>query len=338
MRLDSPLSFDILKPIAQSAILYFETIYSLGSTSRKKWQKMRSIHLLFTALFLGAQVSCTLPEPTEKEVDIPPDGGATNLPLFDAGQPQNQNPDAGSSQSVPQDAGQGLLQDGGQTQLQDAGAGHSSPATFLEAHYPFEGHALDATGNHDGTVIGGALFSPDAWAGENSLALMGVDSAIDLGPWNIQGQGLTLAAWLKPTDFSDSDARIISKAAGMTETEHVFMLSERANQLRLRIRANGRTDTLIAGDLPTGSWIHVAGTYDTASGLMTLYIDGEEKGQRVHLEGGALDQDPTVPIWIGANPDGSNYYNGLMDEVRMYSKALTESEIKGLVEPPPASL
>jgi hypothetical protein len=123
---------------------------------------------------------------------------------------------------------------------------------------------------------------------------------------------------------------VISKATGTAEQEHVFMLSEHLGDLRLRIRANDNTDTLIGGEIPTGTWTHVAGTYDSESGVMRLFIDGQEQESKLHEVGGPLASGPDVPVWLGGNPDGSEYLGGLLDGARVYSRALSPTELANL--------
>ena len=85
-------------------------------------------------------------------------------------------------------------------------------------------------------------------------------------------------------------------------------------------------------------WAHVAGVYDAASGMISVFIDGELCGER-KVAGGLLAQSG-APIQIGqgkkmpqSNPVRKNTYedtfsfDGLIDEVRLYDKALTSEQI-----------
>jgi hypothetical protein len=149
---------------------------------------------------------------------------------------------------------------------------------------------------------------------------------------------LTLAAWFRqePAAAPAPDWRLVSKATSMDEGAHFWMLSSTTSGsstvLRFRLRTAGRTDTLVAdsGAIAPGVWTHAAAVYDGAR--MTLYKDGKKAGSIEKT--GRLDQDPSVPAWIGANPvrPSDAPFAGLIDDVRIYARALTEAEIAALAK------
>jgi hypothetical protein len=214
------------------------------------------------------------------------------------------------------------------------------PTVGLVAYWPFdEGFgtaAADASGNgHHGTLVNGPQ-----WTGDPALSFDGVDDHVDVGFFDVTGEALTLAAWIRSADLgncSSSDCRILSKATSTAEADHWFMLSTidsgGSAVLRFRLKTGGTTTTLIAsgGALPENAWVHAAAVYDGAA--MELFLDGVPVGSTSKT--GSLAGDPGVGVWIGGNPpDGSaKPWNGRIDEVRIYDRALTAAEILAL--PPP---
>jgi hypothetical protein len=78
-----------------------------------------------------------------------------------------------------------------------------------------------------------------------------------------------------------------------------------------------------AGRIPVDRWSHVAATYDGRA--LRLYVDGREVSRRA--VSGAL-QTPSTPLWIGGNRPYGEHFEGLIDEVRVYDRALTEAQIR----------
>ncbi len=189
---------------------------------------------------------------------------------------------------------------------------------------------FDSSGNeNDGLLENNAGRSQNGYFGA-ALDVSGNPGHVNLGPLDIFSDGLTIMAWFNGDDFATYDARIISKATGTAEQDHFWMLSTMkvgsARTLRFRLRTEpGGTDTLVAdtGTLSTGTWHHVAATYDGAS--MRLYLDGQLVGSQSKT--GPVSLDATVDAWIGANPDNDKHFNGRIDEVRIYGSALSEPDI-----------
>ena len=77
-------------------------------------------------------------------------------------------------------------------------------------------------------------------------------------------------------------------------------------------------------DLPTGRWVHIAGTFDGE--VMRIYMDGEEGG---HMERPGPVNTNEFHLCLG-NYEISHpsHFKGLLDEVELYSRALTAEEIK----------
>jgi hypothetical protein len=79
----------------------------------------------------------------------------------------------------------------------------------------------------------------------------------------------------------------------------------------------------VMGAMPAGEWKHVAVTFDKIT--ERLYVDGEERTNGSFTLGPKED----ATITIGAdNLGGGNGFNGAIDEVRLYNKALTQDEIR----------
>src|SRR5262249_33601814 len=74
--------------------------------------------------------------------------------------------------------------------------------------------------------------------------------------------------------------------------------------------------------LPTNTWSHLAATYDGAT--MRLYVNGSQVASRSQT--GAI-QTSTGVLSLGGDPTYGQYWQGKIDEVRVYNRALSAGEI-----------
>jgi hypothetical protein len=167
---------------------------------------------------------------------------------------------------------------------------------------------------------------------DQALSFDGADDFVDLGILDVSGSALTIAAWIKADGFATDDGRILSRAVGSAEQDHYFMLSTINNggiKLRFRLKTGTTTTTLLAsaGTLAVGQWIHVAAVYDGSA--MILYKDGLEVGRRAKT--GALATSATTRAAIGRNPQPYAPFDGTIDDVRVYTRALTPAALGELI-------
>ena len=215
----------------------------------------------------------------------------------------------------------------------------------LIAHWTFEGgssQVLDVSGNRNYGEVEDDATQGSA-SGKIGYAAEFVDSGdmISLGTIDIDDGGtavdtMTITAWVKADSFLSgySDNRIISKANVETgESDHYWMVStiEQSGKvyLRFRLKTGGTTSTLIANDsgddLSTGTWYHVAAVYDGAR--MRLYLDGVERESTAKT--GDVDNGTSKKVAIGNHPETATdkHWDGLIDDVRIYNRALSTYEL-----------
>ena len=128
--------------------------------------------------------------------------------------------------------------------------------------------------------------------------------------------------WFKADRLTSLDARLISRGLGTTTFWTVGTVGPR---LRFRIRFDNVVTTIDAGTTVTaGTWTHVAAVYDGAR--LSLYQDG----QLVRSAGriGTPLNSASARILLGNDPGQTHPFEGMIDEVRLYSKALNEDEIQ----------
>jgi len=198
--------------------------------------------------------------------------------------------------------------------------------------------AIDSSeSGHDGIVNGASWNSGIK---DQALSFDGNDDHVNVGTWDISGTGLTICAWIRlDGSFSGGDSRILSKATGINEQDHYWMLSLTTagpdNRLRFRLKSGGSTATLVAnsGHLSPSTWYHAAATYDGAA--MNLYLNGTNSGSMARS--GQLDTSPAIGIMIGANPPTIYApFHGIIDDVRVYNTALSAGDILTIMSENPA--
>ena len=203
--------------------------------------------------------------------------------------------------------------------------------------------ATDSSGNSNNGKISGATYSTESIDGSTgSLNFNGIDESVVFEPLDVTGTGITLAAWIKADSFTGKarDSRIISKASGIMTNKHVFMLgtvkkgTTGDTVLRARVRVKGETATFRAsgGVLETGVWYHTAMTYDDTT--VRLYVDGLEVASSSFPEGqgGPVDVDSDINVAVGANPNGSHYFDGRIDDVIIAQRVFTAAELLAIAD------
>jgi hypothetical protein len=91
-----------------------------------------------------------------------------------------------------------------------------------------------------------------------------------------------------------------------------------------RIAATDR-DVRASDPLPTSAWSHVVATYDKNEGVLRLWVDG------IPVDDRQITGDIVVSkgsLFIGGNHFWGEYFNGLIDNVRIYNRALGIVEIQ----------
>jgi len=205
--------------------------------------------------------------------------------------------------------------------------------------------AADSSGNgHDGVFI----QDPEWVAGKFGSGLLFDGQGgerVSLGGLDIPSGAMTIACWFKANnlDTPGNDPRMVSKANGGGNNDHWWMFSSSRigsdKFLRFRLKTNDgqQTSEIKAGSFEVGEWIHGAIWWDGTN--MKVYKNGEEVGN-LAKGGTSVALDPAVQGAIGNQPIGAENrpFDGIIDDVRIYTKALTEAELAEVMAGPPAPL
>ena len=185
--------------------------------------------------------------------------------------------------------------------------------------------AKDATGNgHHGTVKNGALRR--AGRVGKGLVLDGVDDRVELAePYAIDSKAVTITAWIKTAGMSQV-SMIVSN--GYTSAVNHFELGVNSTgQVLLSQDISGKGTVLRSmSRVNTGQWVFVAWTR-TAAGVDTLYVNGLPSAS--HTNAGDISDKKSWSIGC-IQSAGANCFNGAIDEVRLYSRALSAADVKAL--------
>jgi len=216
----------------------------------------------------------------------------------------------------------------------------------LVLHLPFDDQKTDDSAGTAGKAVGKVEFAPGKKGGALKVDGAGHvqlpnSDALD----KIQADSYSLAAWFRPDSVppgteSDNNARygILVKEgwhSGLSyNNEKQFIMEHWLGP------AAGGEDPVWAGagtwedSNDAGQWYHHAGVVDRKAGTTKLYVNGELKNA-AEWEANKASRDPGKSPWrVGvASPEAKKWAwpaKGLIDDVRIYKKALTDAEVNAL--------
>ncbi len=209
----------------------------------------------------------------------------------------------------------------------------------LEGYWQFNDNALDHSGNQNhGTINGTILPATDRFDISNgAFAFDKIDDWIRVennNQLNINGSNsLSISAWVKVHNFPASGEYpgILSKWGTGGSADDQYTLHLRPGGLL----AFGLSDThtfLTTDMIEEDQWCLVTGVYDPTLNKSRIYINDSLVAE-MDIPSGYQLRSTMQFVEIGAN--GSHLFDGLLDDVRLYSRALDPEEVQALYSSDP---
>ena len=195
--------------------------------------------------------------------------------------------------------------------------------TGLVAAYGFDepsGTAItDAMSAHSGTISGAARVAGRygqglSFDGVDDFATVPHDASLNLG------SGMTVEAWVRPSALTSLRSVVTKQAVG--QLAYALYASSASDQPLASVFTTSAMNASGGPALGTSTWTHLAMTWD--GGVVRLYLDGAEIA--THAATGSLATG-TGELRIGGNSLQGQFFSGIIDEVRIYDRALTPSQI-----------
>jgi hypothetical protein len=143
---------------------------------------------------------------------------------------------------------------------------------------------------------------------------------------------MTISAWIYSTAFLVDDAAVVSKR---TTGELGFQLDTTVDKgprtigFKLTNSSGGQMFRYGVTALQTNTWYFITGVYDATAQTLHVYLNGQLDDGVLQGTVTATQQNSTANVNIGQRPGISGYsFAGRIDDVRIYSRALTQAEIQ----------
>jgi Concanavalin A-like lectin/glucanases superfamily len=213
----------------------------------------------------------------------------------------------------------------------------------LVGYYALDGNANDSSGNnYDGTAFNGITYSPHL----SGLAanFSGDSQYISLPNSLPVTSSFTVAFGLKtgmtaPGDFPFGTIFLISRDIAGADYDWNICLSEgRKLAFHTGTPTNDSIILSTVSDLPSNEWVHVTCVADTGAGLKNIYLNGLLAASTSWVP--TTFDDAGVSPYLGNDTSGTElhpYFNGSMDEVRFYNRALSASEVLAIASGEPTA-
>ena len=217
------------------------------------------------------------------------------------------------------------------------------PSNGLVGWWPFSGNANDVSGNgNNGTIYGAALTSDRYGSNTNAILLdNSISSYIDI-PYKSSLTSLTgtLCAWINTSnDFGGEQRFIFGQPYGQPQFTINGNFCNQKNKAALyfsNLSPSGDKGICSNSIVNKGSWIFIVATYSPDS--MCIYVDGVKESTIV-FSNKIIANSCNANLSIGGyntnavcgfGASSGQFYNGKLDDIGIWNRALSASEIKDL--------
>ena len=214
-----------------------------------------------------------------------------------------------------------------------------APANLV-AWWPGDGSALDVVSTNNGLVYGGVAYTNgmvgQAFSLNGTNAYIEVPDSPNLNPTS----SVSVEAWYRPVSFNGNGNNpiVVKPYTSYASPYYQYILGVTGDQyyhdqaeftFYVALQGGGKGVNTTAGSWIPGRWYHLVGTYDGSS--VKLYVNGVLVSQ---TPGTGSVQTYNQPVLIGKrayySQPGVDFTPGTIDEVSIYSQALSPSEITSI--------
>ena len=195
----------------------------------------------------------------------------------------------------------------------------------LVAYYPFNGNANDESGNGRHGAASNAVLAADRNGGSNgSYQFNGTSSRVvaSATDWPSGNSSRTVSLWLKANAMQGN---LFSFGDSAVNKRFSVLLGWGGSQATAFV-PEGDNANFTSGNFTGTGWRQLVLTWNNGTGA--FFIDGIKKVEFSRT----VDTDGSKPLILGANVSGqdSEFFNGSLDDVRVYGRALSDTEVAQL--------
>jgi hypothetical protein len=209
----------------------------------------------------------------------------------------------------------------------------AAPTNGLVGYWSFSEGSGSTAGDASGNSNNGTLTNGPTWVtgkvGSGALSFDGVDDSVSLGAPSVltPSAALTISAWVKSTNPTGAANEVIVDKQNASLNRYLLRITGTTGKMRFAVGASSEIQVNANTTLAANTWYHVAGVWNGAD--ITVYVNGVSDATPVAVTGTITDGGEGIVIGR-PTVTNANYFNGSIDEVRIYNRALTQAEIKRL--------
>jgi arabinan endo-1,5-alpha-L-arabinosidase len=193
----------------------------------------------------------------------------------------------------------------------------------------------DVIGGQSGTVVGKLAYAPGAIG--KGFFFDGSQSGImfpDGDQFKIGGS-LSMVAWINLASYPSFSSQILFRGDNRIGLDPYFLNVVPPNEVRITIEQDYKTGETVGFPCPLNQFVHVVGVFDAEKGALRIYKNGRLAASKPTSVKVMKDLDARAEPGLGIGniqrPAFSNQpFHGIIDEVQLYNRALTDSEIEAL--------
>jgi len=196
----------------------------------------------------------------------------------------------------------------------------------LVAYYKFDDNLKDSSNNENDLENSSSIFYEEGKVG-NALQLRGGERVFR--DWPLKpafADQISIAAWVKPQEYSTYSTIVHGSAKSDDDWCRAFWLGISTTYNMTYWKQGGTCGDLVAytPELGLNKWTHIVSVFEGSE--RHLYVNGKKRDSDKTSHRFILNKG----LIIGITGDGGRFFNGTIDEVRIYDKALGEDEIESL--------